>query len=345
MEKTVKALEGLQKELEEYRKKGSYNVLVPTLTIQEISPFHKPVLEIVSINPDPKAGEVYQIIPGSDDFCLRATALLKIGYAAGLIWNAKGSGRTDDSSDPSIVTYRAEAAVRKEDGTYMPMNAEYMVDLKVIEEETRESYEKKSQAIMADKKKKNEKWTEEERKAYVENSLHRDMLQKRKFRLQLAQTGAMDRVIRKILALKGTYKKAELDKPFVVPKIAFHPDVTDPEVRKALLRQGLDASLALFGPPGESLIERAALPEKCDAIDVTPTEIPAKAESPQKEVPFAEMDEGGQIKYLEGLIERKGYDQVKMKKPVSEFTETEKAKFKDHLDSMPDKKVEELPFS
>jgi hypothetical protein len=340
MEKTVKAFEGLQKDLEEYRKKGSYNVLVPTLTIQEISPFHKPVLEIVSINSDPKAGEVYQIIPGSDDFSLRATALLKIGYAAGLIWNAKGSGRTDDGSDPNIITYRAEAAVRKEDGTYMPMNAEYMVDLKVIEEEITGQYEKKAKKLASENK-----WTEEQKKNYIHENLNRDMLQKRKFRLQLAQTGAMDRVIRKILALKSSYKKAELDKPFVVPKIAFHPDVTDPEVRKALLRQGLDASLALFGPPGESLIERAALPEKCDAIDVTPTETGAKTEPPQKEIPFAEMDEAAQIKHLEALIERKGYDQAKMKKPISEFTETERAKFKDHLDPMPDKKVEELPFS
>jgi hypothetical protein len=75
MEKAVKTFEKLQTELEEYRKQGNYNVLVPTLTIQEISPFHKPVLEIVRINPDPKAGEVYEIVQGSGDFSMRAVAL------------------------------------------------------------------------------------------------------------------------------------------------------------------------------------------------------------------------------------------------------------------------------
>ena len=55
----------------------------PPVTIQEVSPFHRPVLEIVRIDPDPNAGEVYQIIQGSSDFSLRATALQKIGYAAG----------------------------------------------------------------------------------------------------------------------------------------------------------------------------------------------------------------------------------------------------------------------
>ena len=76
MEKTMQKFE---EQLEEYRKGGKFNVLVPTVTIQEVSPFHKPVLEIVRINPDPNAGEVYQIIQGSSDFSLRATALQKIG--------------------------------------------------------------------------------------------------------------------------------------------------------------------------------------------------------------------------------------------------------------------------
>ena len=95
-----------------------------------------------------------------------------------------------------------------------------MVDLEVIEQEMRDQYEKKSHSLMEQNKKEKKPWTEEQRKEYVEKNIRRDMLQKRKFRLQLAQTGAMDRVIRKILALKGTYKKEEIEKPFIVPKIA-----------------------------------------------------------------------------------------------------------------------------
>ena len=123
---------------------------------------------------------------------------------------------------------------------------------------------------MADKKKRNEKFTEEDRRNYVEKSIKRDMLQKRKFRLQLAQTGAMDRVIRKILGLKGTYKREELERPFVVPKIAFNPDVNDPKVRELLLRQGMDATSALFGPESErGMIDFQPAHEQ--AIDVEPT--------------------------------------------------------------------------
>ena len=348
MENAVKSLEKFQAELEEYRKKNQYNVLVPTVTIQEISPFHKPVLEIVRINPDPKAGgEVYEVVLGSGSFSLRAVALNKIAFAAGIIWNAKNSGRTDDGNNPDIISYKAEAAVRKEDGTYMIRNAEYMLDLKVVGEEIRDSYEQKSQALMKEKKQKNEKWTEDDRKSYVEKSVKRDMLQKRKFRLQLASTGAMDRVIRLILGLKSTYKREELEKPFVVPKIAFSPDVSDPKVRDLLLRQGLDATNVLFGPSSErSMIDYQ--PEH-GVIDVTPTgaedddkKTPEKAPEPAQEKPFEEMDAKGQAEHLKKLMGKKGYDESKLKKPVDSFTDVERVKFHDRLKGMPD--AEELPF-
>jgi len=348
MENAVKSLEKFQAELEEYRKKNQYNVLVPTVTIQEISPFHKPVLEIVRINPDPKAGgEVYEVVLGSGSFSLRAVALNKIAFAAGIIWNAKNSGRTDDGNNPDIISYKAEAAVRKEDGTYMIRNAEYMLDLKVVGEEIRDSYEQKSQALMKEKKQKNEKWTEDDRKSYVEKSVKRDMLQKRKFRLQLASTGAMDRVIRLILGLKSTYKREELEKPFVVPKIAFSPDVSDPKVRDLLLRQGLDATNVLFGPSSErSMIDYQ--PEH-GVIDVTLTgaededkKAPEKVPEPAQEKPFEEMDAKGQAEHLKKLMGKKGYDESKLKKPVDSFTDVERVKFHDRLKGMPD--VEELPF-
>ena len=349
-----------QEELEEYRKTGGYNILIPTQTIQEISPFHKPVLEIVRVDADPEAGEVYEIVKGSGDFALKATALQKIGYAAGLIWNARGCHRTDDGTNPNIVSYRAEAAVRKEDGTYMLLNAEYMVDLGVIEEETRESYEKKSFLLA-----KENKWSEERRKEYVEKNVHRDMLQKRKFRLQLAQTGAMDRVIRKILGLKGTYKRSELEKPFVVPKIAFNPDISDPKIRDMMLRQGLDAANILFGPEGpeRNLIEHVSSPGQ-DIVDVPAhgeNKIPPAAESSTNllietreaqeapVVPGAELppssSAASHIALLRQMMKLKGYDEKRLKKPLESFTDAETTKFWDYLTKLPDVQGQkEIPF-
>lgn len=329
-----KSLQKFDEDLERYRKEGKWNILVPTQTIQEISPYHKPVLEIVRINPDPNAGEVYQIVQGSSDYSLRATALQKIGYAAGLIWNARGCMRTDDGTNPNIVSYRAEAAVRKEDGTYMPLNAEYMIDLAVIEEETRDAYEKKSHLLA-----KEQKWSDERRKDYVEKNLKRDMLQKRKFRLQLAQTGAMDRVIRKILGLKGTYKRAELEKPFVVPKIAFHPDISDPKVRETLLRQGMEGTDILFGPKEAGLIEHVTKSEPI--VDAHPEAEETPEPATEKEIQ-EEKQTADPLKSIRELMKRKGYDSLKLKKPIEQFTVAECEKFTEHLDKMPD--IEDLPF-
>jgi hypothetical protein len=229
-----------------------------------------------------------------------------------------------------------------------------MVDLDIIEQETRESYEKKSQVLMSDKKKRGEKFTEEDRKNYLEKCVKRDMLQKRKFRLQLAQTGAMDRVIRKILGLKGTYKKEELEKPFVVPKIAFNPDVNDPRVRELLLRQGMDATSALFGPDSEKgMIEFQ--PTHDESIDVEP--VPAESQAtettkPEEQKPdkkpvmdaaeFSKLDAQKQVKYLEELMKRKGYKASKLKRPLDKFNDAERGMFFDHLKDKAD--VEDLPF-
>lgn len=219
------ALQEFQEEIEAKRKEGCWNVLMPTQTFHDLSPFHKPVLEIVRIETE----DVYEPVYKSGNFALHATALFRMGYAAGLIWNARNCRRTDNGNDPDVVSYQMEAATRKEDGTWVLLNEEYMLDLKVIKEELEASYDKKVSTLIKDKKLK-----EDGRKNYIEKNVKGDVLQKRKFRLQIAQTGAMDRVIRKILGLKGAYTKEELAKSYIVPPIVFQPDFSDLETREML---------------------------------------------------------------------------------------------------------------
>jgi hypothetical protein len=69
----------------------------------------------------------------------------------------------------------------------------------------------------------------------------------RKTASEKAQTGAILRVIRALLGIKGTYKKAELQKPFVVPTVTFAPDYNDPTVRQAMLQQGMNSMGNMFG--------------------------------------------------------------------------------------------------
>jgi len=357
---TEKALAKIDEALEEHRKKG-YNVLVPTMTIQEISPLHKPIVEIVKISANPKDKEVYEPVRGTGEWAFTAVALQKIAYAAGITWNWNGSKRVDDGSDPDIVSYRMVAAVKKEDGTWREQVADYTLDLKVIEEEVTSLYKKKAEVLSKEGKR---PWTEDAKRDYVEAGVRRDMLQKRKFRFQLAQTGAMNRVIRKILGLKSTYSQSELAKPFVVPKIAFHPNINDPEIRRMLMKQGSIAAREIFGvgygisaglpAPGES----AERHEVDDSIDVDGTVVGESGSDSDHAIPggeeeffdrgesarvdFSNQAKDDQIKSLDQLMRRKGYDSNRLKKPLEEFTQEQRIAFYDHLVALEDN--EEIPF-
>ena len=60
-------------------------------------------------------------------------------------------------------------------------------------------------------------------------------------------TGAKLRVIRALLGVKGTYTKAELLKNFAIPTVIFSPDFSDPQVRQAMLTQGMNSVNNMFG--------------------------------------------------------------------------------------------------
>jgi len=47
--------------------------------------------------------------------------------------------------------------------------------------------------------------------------------------------------------MKGQYTKAELLKPFAISRTAFSPDYNNPEVRKAMLEQGMNSVSNMFG--------------------------------------------------------------------------------------------------
>ncbi len=64
----------------------------------------------------------------------------------------------------------------------------------------------------------------------------------------LAETKALHRAVRQVFALKQKYTIAELEKPFVVPKLSPHLDPSDPDVKEALIRHALGGEALLYGP-------------------------------------------------------------------------------------------------
>jgi hypothetical protein len=226
------------------------NMLVPTTNLQQVSPWHAARVSMVQANPDPNSGDVFKVGTRNEggkwvDILSPAKPLLmKIAAAAGIVWDWKDSGPM--TVEKRYVCYKAVGAMRLPDGTWQPFMATKEIDLDVIEEETYDSNIEKAEGYAADPKKRGylkglspEEWAKKQTRSH--------MIQWRKNKMMRAETGAMLRVIRAALGMKSQYTKEELQKPFIVPRIDFSPDYSDPAVRQMLLQNGAAAMSNLFG--------------------------------------------------------------------------------------------------
>jgi hypothetical protein len=254
--------------------RDKFNVLVPDQSTTQVSPWHVQRISTVQVSPNPLEGDAFQVgsrwVPGTGGadgrveklFSLAKPALLRISSAAGIAWIWREC--EPEVNTATYVRYRAVAAIRLPDGSWQPIVARKDIDLTVVELELREQHTAKAEALIKlgglpkdeqplyqhewrtvegpDKKPKNVcALKPEERDRYVEAHVSSALIQWRKTKLQRAETGAMLRVIRMALGIKSTYTAAELSKPFIVPRIDFSPDYSDPEVRRALIEHGVRA--------------------------------------------------------------------------------------------------------
>ena len=245
------------KELEVYKAQGA-NILMPSIHISGMSEFHSAVIETVMLSPNPEDGDVYPHDTDGKKFRPTKQALMKLSVCAGVIWSPSESKRIDSGADRNYIAYKAIGGIRKADGQPVFFSAEYDIDFEVMEEELKELYEKKA-ARMTNKSAK-------ERAEYVEYCIHRDMMQKRKFKLRLCEAGAMNRVLRMLLGIKQAYTVAELSKPFVMARIVFRPDFTDKAVRQQFIDASIKSMVGIYGP-GAAAPSRT---EEAEPIDVTP---------------------------------------------------------------------------
>ncbi len=242
-------------ELKDYE--GRCNVLIPTVTMTQISPYHRIRVEQVQLDPDPDSGDVFKVGAKKvgnnwqDVLSLSKTAILKLGTAAGIVWNWNETKVLSVSKD--YVLYQAVGAMRKPSGEWIPLKATKEIDLDVIEAETYEANLEKANKMKPEYR---DKMSPEDWAAAKTKS---NMLQWRKNKLMRAETGAMLRVVRALLSVKHQYSAEELKKPFAVPTVDFAPDYSDPEVRKAMAEAGVRATADLFG---QSAMQQIRAPQQ-----------------------------------------------------------------------------------
>lgn len=248
------------------------NEVTPVATVQGFSPFHSVsyVDVVISANPDDR--EVYR--QGSvktnsgyeNTFSLSYVALSKLMNAAGI--EEVANRRVDDRSHPHFCSWQFSAKWTQPDSTVLAYSGDYELDLrdwidigsgqrvmaarfeKVVADERQSIIEKKFPADIGQLKydAKTAKCdslfvglSEDDKRDVTdlaEAKAIRGIVQRRQFIVQLAQTGAMERTIRKMLNLKSQYTASELKKPFRVPRSRFDWDRVD-----TVLGQGLSLEM------------------------------------------------------------------------------------------------------
>jgi len=259
------------------------NLLIPSATSVQINPFYKcTVMEVVA-DTSQNSGDIFSIgkvktgedaqgnAQYSDVYSLAKPLLMKLATAAGIQFHPEYTTVFRENANTYIG--RAYGAVRLPDGTFKTHVETKRICLDDEEAKYRLEFMDKSitgindwRAAKAaadmfkgewkeDPKKMNQ-WNKPEkyyviadcdREKYIERSILVNMTLLRKTASEKAQTGAILRVIRALLGIKGTYSLAELQKPFAVPTVNFSPDYSDASVRQAMLQQGMNSMGNMFG--------------------------------------------------------------------------------------------------
>lgn len=242
-------------DLEKKYPSDKYNRLLPSTLIGELSPLQKLTIEVVQIDPDPEHKEIYEVVAekGKDGqwhqrYALAKTALDKIAHTIGISWIPSETRRVDDRSNPRLVEFKAVGILKKTDGTLQVLSGTKEIDLDAIQKELRIKLE---ELAKRGKLKKGKSVLKPGTKACEDEICYRvrkRMVEVQKHKVALAESGAKNRAIRS-LGLKSSYSEEDLQKPFVVPRIDFNPELAlaDPELKREIVREAMAAGTQLYG--------------------------------------------------------------------------------------------------
>jgi hypothetical protein len=234
---------------------GRYNLLVPVEALREPSPYYKLSVVVVKVNPDPEGGDVYPLAPEELDkgdaglFSLAKPAVYRLTSAAG----GDFEGVTCLTSSEKYCMYHADLVMIDCAGKKVKWPGDYDVDLQVEEDLLLERNRRTYAWLQRQTSKQGKEGDDARRRlkgyndaeAFARDKTTKAMVEKRRNKLKLAQTGAMLRAAKAALGLRPHYRLAELHKPFVIVRVDFQPDLSNPLVQQAIAAQYVNAMLNL----------------------------------------------------------------------------------------------------
>lgn len=211
------------------RWEGRCNVLTPFTNIIGIATSYGLIATVVKLNPDPLKGEVYSgytdtgakgmpFLKGergkpSEELAPAKIGLRKLAECGGISTDAL---RTDPRTTPYYWEFKATATYRGLDGSLITRSATFEWDLR-------------------DGSDRLKGWTANQ------------ITEGRKNGLRNCEARAINAAIRECgCGIKQKYTRAELEKPFVVIRVAFQPDMNDPDIKRMVTQQALGGANALY---------------------------------------------------------------------------------------------------
>lgn len=247
-----------------YVDRTQFNLLLPAIPVNASLAYgHQPKLSLTKIDPNPSNGEVYKV--GSkkegngwvDTFALAKPALDKIGTSAGIQFQTQ---RLDDGRNRRLAGFKCLSAMKNESGQVIVKTYQKWINMDDVEDESRAQRKKNRKAGQTDEQ--------------LETELQREMSQYQKHLAARCETGAILRAIRGQLGIRSQWTANELAKPFVMMRIDFQPDASDPDVKRFLLEQGSKATAVLFSQPLPAP-ERPADETRAHVVHDDDDEVPA----------------------------------------------------------------------
>jgi hypothetical protein len=230
---------------------GGFNLLCPFAGFSALAPQHGLVASVVKIDPNPEHGEVYldPLFCREGEVAIGKVGLSKIAQAAGISIVTEWL----PASEPYLWRFRATGLWRGITGEAQVVTEHAEYDLRDGSPITRNWKPNQIQSARA-------------------------------HGLRHCEARAVNAVIRQF-GVKQKYQVSELAKPFLVVRVMFLPDLTDPETRRIVTQQALGATALLYPPPAvptlapreEAVVEPAALPRETPRAEVAPASASSRA--------------------------------------------------------------------
>jgi hypothetical protein len=231
---------------------SDYNIIMPITQSASLPRGMQASVRIVSLD----VKDSYQVDGGK--MGLSKNQLEKLGQAAGISW--KDVERKDDRREPHYYEFKAVGTILDWDGVPKDCIGNKTVDLRSDDGTGQPGKDAKGMS-------------------------EKQLGMARKFGAENAATKSMLRCISAALAIKRSYTKDELAKPFIVPRLS--PDTDDPQMRNLVAASAFGiAGSALYGKPVGEVVDGGALempPDEEEGMDPVTGEFPPTDEPPAAE--------------------------------------------------------------